>query len=128
MEYTEVKNLDQATAVTVGEVRAAVINVALEHFEDATGSEVDVLATDVIRSIFNSRERDWKVRDLAEDANGFIWQRWSGSQWKKMGYGGVFPHQTPARPLTLIRSPQDESDESRHLARLERARDDGAPI
>ena len=128
MEYGEAKELDQATIVTVGEVRASVIAVVMEHFEDATKHETEVLATDVIRMIFNGREREWAVRDLVQDAKGFVWQRWTGSQWKKMGYGGVFPHQTPARPLTLINSPQDESDERRHLARLERARDDGAPI
>ena len=99
MEYGEAKELDQATIVTVGEVRASVIAVVMEHFEDATKHETEVLATDVIRMIFNGREREWAVRDLVQDAKGFVWQRWTGSQWKKMGYGGVFPHQTPARSV-----------------------------
>ena len=67
MDYSEAKELDQATEVTTGEVRAAVVRVAMEHFEDVTKNEAEVLATDIIRDIFNSRERQWRPGDVARD-------------------------------------------------------------
>lgn len=127
MYYTEANQLDQDTQVTVGEVRAAVTKVVTEHYEDSTEHENTVLATDVIKSIFDSRERQWRAGDVVRDAEGGIWQRVSASQWKRTGRAGMYSHSRPVRPLRLLCSPQDEADNERRLKALDSARDDGMP-
>jgi hypothetical protein len=74
------------------------------------------------------REPVWQIGDVVRCAHGRLWMRYTSCQWQKMGSPGVFSHLRPARPLTLIDSPEARKEEARQLRNLERARDDGAPI
>lgn len=130
MDFAEAENLDQATAVTVGELRPAIVRVLLEHFSsvDVDNHTADVIATDIIRSVMNSREPVFEVDDVVRDADGKVWRRHTASQWQMMGQAGVYRHLDPVRPLVLLDSPAKGKDQANYLAALERARDDGAPV
>lgn len=129
MDYEEAKHLDQATAVTVGELRPAIVRVLQEQFgEDVDADCADVIAVDIIRDVMNRREPEWEIGDLVRDAREVVWRRYTRNQWQKMGHSGVFSHDRPARPLVLIDSQWARKNEARQLRAMERARDDGAPI
>lgn len=123
-----ISDVDEATTLTVKELRDAVVRVVPQEFDEIDDTMALLLANDIIRMVLNFRERDWRAGDVVRDSNGIVWQRLNNVQWRKMATPGVFSHGRPHRPLTLMWSPKDEADMDKHLAGLERARDDGAPI
>lgn len=125
MRYIDV-DFDESDTMTIGEVRAAVVRVMVEQ-EEMDDADAAELANDVIRSVLNHREREWRAGDVVRDVHSILWER-IGTGWRKMGHGGTYPHSRPTRPLTLLDSPKDKADFERGLASLNRARDNGAPI
>lgn len=111
MDWAEANQLDDATTLTVGELRAAVKAELPEQFDELDQDSADVIATDIIRAVMNSREPEWHIGDVVRDHNDVIWMRYTTSQWVRMAKPGVFSHLKPARPLTLIDSPHARGEE-----------------
>lgn len=107
MDYSEVKDIDQAATVTVGELRAAVARVLPEQFDEMSKAEAETFADDIVYDLFGHREPEWLLFDVVLDSNNSVWRRARASSWHMMGSGRLYGHHAPVRPLKLLHRDSD---------------------